>query len=86
MVTTLNIVSQIIHMNLPSFSVYSKKFINKILKLFRNTSNADTDFLNSLFRCMAELLKQYAVYKDLSSEQLKALVGIIRQNLDTYSL
>jgi len=44
-----------------------KKFLNKLFKLFETTgASVDSDFLNSLFKCTAELIKTYATYQDLT--------------------
>jgi hypothetical protein len=66
-VTTLHVLGQIIPLNLPTFKEQMKKFLNKLFKLFETTStSADSDFLNSLFRCTSELIRTYATYQDLS--------------------
>jgi hypothetical protein len=44
-----------------------KKFLNKLFKLFEQSgpasNNSDNiDFLNSLFRCTAELIRTYATF------------------------
>ena len=62
-VTTLHVLGQLIPLGLPSFKDLMKKFLTKIFKLFGNTnSSADVDFLNSLFRCTAELIRSYATF------------------------
>ena len=78
-VTTLHVLGQIIPLGLPSFKALMKKFLSKIFKLFETTSSkSDSDFLNSLLRCTAELIKTYATYQDLSPPQIKALIFIIK--------
>ena len=85
-VTTLHVLSQLIPLDLPSFKELMKKFLNKIFKLFETTSSSsDNDFLNSLFRCTAELIRTYATYQDLTQPQVKTLVAIIKQNLNSSS-
>lgn len=42
----------------------------------------DADFTNSLFKCTAELIKTYSTFNDLSEQQLKMLLTIIKQNLN----
>jgi hypothetical protein len=80
-VTSLNIMIHVIHLGLPSFKQLLKKFLSKILKLFEKASNTDVDFLNSLFKCVTELIRTYSVYSDLSEVQVKTLVLIIKANL-----
>jgi hypothetical protein len=63
-VTSLNIMSQIVHLGLPSFKENLGRFLSRIFKLFEQSS--DNDFVNSLFKCTSELIKTYAIYKDLS--------------------
>jgi hypothetical protein len=65
-VTTLHILVNIIHLGLPSFKTLLKKFLNRIFKLFNTAQNSDHEFLNTLFRCVTELIKTYSVYSDLS--------------------
>lgn len=65
-VTSLSIISQIVGMNLPSFKTNFSKFLNKIFKLFEQTQNSDTDFINSLLKCTSELIRLYSVFSDLS--------------------
>ena len=48
-----------------------KKFLNKLFKLFEQSgpasnNNDNIDFLNSLFRCTAELIRTYGTYQDLT--------------------
>ena len=62
-VTTLNVLGQIIHLGLPSFKELMKKFLNRLFKLFeQSNADADPDFLNSLFKCTSELIKNYATF------------------------
>jgi hypothetical protein len=61
-VTTLHILAEIIHLGLPSFKELMKKFLGRIFKLFGQTNSADSDFLNSLFKCTSELIKTYCVF------------------------
>ena len=84
-VTTLHILMHVIHLGLPSFKLLLKKFLNKILGLFGQASNTDTEFLNSLFKCTGELIRTYSVYADLSETQVKTLVLIIKANVTSYS-
>ena len=65
-VTTLHILVNIIHLGLPSFKNLMRKFLIRIFKLFNVSQNNDTEFLNTLFRCVTELIKTYSVYTDLS--------------------
>ena len=65
-VTTLHILVNVIHLGLPSFKTLLKKFLNKIFKLFEAAEGSDNEFLNTLFRCVTELIKTYSVYNDLS--------------------
>jgi hypothetical protein len=66
-VTTLHILNHIIHLGLPSFKKLLRKFTSSIFKLFSQASaSKDHDFLNTLFKCVAELLRTYSVYADLS--------------------
>ena len=53
--------------------------------MFKQASQTDTDFLNSLFKCVAELIKTYSVYNDLSEIQIKTLVLMIKSNITNYS-
>jgi hypothetical protein len=70
-VTTLHVLGQLIPLGLPGFKELMKKFLNKIFKLFESTgASADNDFLNSLFRCTAELIRTYATYQDLAQPQI----------------
>ena len=84
-VTTLHILIHVIHLGLPSFKLLLKKFLNKILALLNQASKTDTEFLNSLFKCVGELIKTYSVYADLSEVQIKTLVLIIKANVNSYS-
>ena len=61
-----------------------KKFLNRIFKLFNAAQNSDHEFLNTLFRCVTELIKTYSVYNDLSETQIKTLVLIIKTNVDSF--
>jgi hypothetical protein len=74
----------VIHLGLPSFKLLLKKFIGNILKLFAKASNTDTEFLNSLFKCVTELIRTYSVYNDLSEVQIKTLVQIIKANVSNF--
>jgi hypothetical protein len=66
-VTTLHVLGQLIPLGLPSFKELMKKFLNKLFKLFETTgASVDSDFLNSLFKCTAELIRSYATYQDLT--------------------
>ena len=65
-VTTLHILVNIIHLGLPAFKHLMKKFLNRIFKLFNIAQSSDNEFLNTLFRCVTELIKTYSVYTDLS--------------------
>ena len=67
-VSTLHVLGQIIPLGLPSFKDLMKKFLNKLFKLFDNSGvNAgDQDFINSLFKCTAELIKTYATFQDIT--------------------
>ena len=66
-VTTLHVLGQLIPLGLPSFKDLMKKFLNKLFKLFETTgASVDSDFLNSLFKCTAELIRTYATYQDLT--------------------
>ena len=83
-VTSLAIMSQIVHLGLPSFKEHLGRFLSRIFKLFEQSS--DNDFINSLFKCTAELIKTYSVYKDLSEIQIKALVEIIRSHMHKFAV
>jgi hypothetical protein len=83
-VTTLSIMIHVIHLGLPSFKLLLKKFIGNILKLFAKVSNTDTEFLNSLFKCVTELIRTYSVYNDISEMQVKTLVQIIKVNVSNF--
>ena len=61
-VTTLHILVSIIHLGLPAFKTLLKKFLNCIFKLISVTQGSDHEFLNTLFRCVTELIKTYSVY------------------------
>ncbi len=61
-----------------------KKFIGNILKLFAKVSNTDTEFLNSLSKCVTELIRTYSVYNDISEMQVKTLVQIIKVNVSNF--
>ena len=74
----------VIHLGLPSFKTYLKKFMSQVLKLFEKASNTDTEFLNSLFKCITELIRTYSVYNDLSEVQIKTLVLIIKANVSNF--
>ena len=65
-VQTLQIVTHVIHLGLPSFKTLLRKFINRIFKLFTTNTSADNDFANSLFKCTSELIRTYSVFNDLS--------------------
>ena len=82
-VSTLHILGTFLGLGLPSFKELLKKFLNKIFKLFEQTSTTgDSDFINSLFKCTSELIKNYAVQSnELTQAQLKTLVSIIKQYL-----
>jgi hypothetical protein len=75
----------VIHLDLPTFKILLKKFLNRILKLFNGASNSDSEFLNSLFKCTSELIRTYSVYSDLSDLQIKTLVLIIKANVNNFS-
>lgn len=85
-ITTLHVLGMIINIGLPSFKLLMKKFLNRLFKLFEQTSASnsmqDADFTNSLFKCTAELIKTYSTFNDLSEPQLKMLLTIIKQNLN----
>lgn len=85
-VTTLSIVTQIVGLGLPSFSLHLKKFLNRIFKLFQQSQATDSDFTNSLFKCISELIKNYAVNQDLSEHQIKTLVKIIRDCVEKHKI
>lgn len=84
-VTTLHILVNVIHLGLPAFKTFMKKFLNRIFKLFNVSQNSDVEFLNTLFRCVTELIKTYSVYCDLSETQIKTLVLIIKTNVTGFS-
>lgn len=65
-ITTLHILVQVIHLGLPAFKHLMKKFLNRIFKLFDVSQSSDVEFLNTLFKCVTELIKTYSVYCDLS--------------------
>ena len=65
-VTSLHIMTQILDYNLPSFVELQAKFLSRMFKLFDETQSAESDFINSLFKCTSELIKTYSIYKDLS--------------------
>ena len=83
-VTSLNIMSQIVTLGLPSFKEHLGRFLSRIFKLFEQSS--DSDFINSLFKCTSELIKTYSVYKDLSDVQIKTLVEIIRSHIHKFAV
>jgi len=83
-VSTLNILLTVVHLGLPSFTTLLKKFLNRILKLFSQTSTDDPDFTNSLFRVASELIRTYSIYNDLSDTQVQTLVLIIKSNLAAF--
>ena len=86
-VTTLHILVNVIHLGLPSFKTLLKKFLNRIFKLFEGanqSTTADHEFLNTLFRCVTELIKTYSVFCDLSETQIKTLVLIIKNNITSF--
>ena len=85
-VTSLNIMTQIIGLGLPSFKELLRKFLNRIFKLFQQTQSSDSDFLNSLFKCTSELIKTYAIYQDLSDVQIKTLVEIITAHINKFAV
>jgi len=85
-VTSLSIITQIVGLGLPSFKQLLKKFLNRIFKLFQQTQATDSDFTNSLFKCISELIKNYAANQDLSDYQIKALVQIIRDSVDKHKI
>ena len=41
--------------------------------------------MNTIFKCVAELIRTYAVYSDLSDVQIKTLVLIIKANLSNFA-
>ena len=84
-VTTLHLLVNIIHLGLPSFKQLLKKFLTRIFKLFNIAQNNDNEFLNTLFRCVTELIKTYSVYSDLSDTQIKTIVSIIKNNVTNFS-
>jgi len=84
-VTTLHVLTQIIHLGLPMFNQLLKRFLARIFKLFSLSNNSDAEFLSSMFKCTSELIKTYAVYQDLSETQVKTLVLIIKTNLNSHS-
>ena len=89
-VTTLHVLGQLIPLSLPTFKDLMKKFLNKLFKLFEQSgpasnNNDNIDFLNSLFRCTAELIRTYGTYQDLSQPQIKTLVHLIKQHLNSTS-
>ena len=84
-VTTLHILVNIIHLGLPAFRTLLKKFLTRIFKLFNGAQSSDEEFLNTLFRCVTELIKTYSVYTDLSETQIKTLVLIIKANVSNFS-
>lgn len=81
-VAALSIVTQIVGLGLPSFSEHLKKFLNRIFKLFQQSQATDSDFTNSLFKCLSELIKNYAVNQDLSDYQIKTLIEMIKDSVD----
>ena len=85
-VTSLNIMTQIVGLGLPSFKELLGRFLSRIFKLFDQTQSSDSDFINSLFKCTTELIKTYAVYKDLSEVQIGTLVKIIGTHLHQYAV
>lgn len=85
-VTALHIMTQIVGLGLPSFKELLRKFLNRIFKLFQQTQSSDSDFLNSLFKCTAELIRTYAIYQDLSEVQVRTLVEIIKTHIDKFSV
>lgn len=93
-VTTLHVITQLTPYQLPSFTELCKKFLSRIFKLFESqtisSSQGDTEFTNSLFKCTAELVlksrkKNTALSSAISEVQLKTLLDIIRDNLDKQS-
>lgn len=60
--------------------------MNRIFKLFQQSQATDSDFTNSLFKCISELIKNYAVNQDLSDYQIKTLVQIIRDCVDKHKV
>jgi hypothetical protein len=89
-VTTLHVLGQLIPLSLPTFKDLMKKFLNKLFKLFEQSgpasnNNDNIDFLNSLFRCTAELIRTYGTYQDLTQPQIKTLVHLIKQHLNSTS-
>jgi|LauGreDrversion4_2_1035121.scaffolds.fasta_scaffold39346_5 hypothetical protein len=82
-VSTLHVLGSIIPLGLPSFKGLMKKFLNKLFKLFETSGASDLDFINSLFKCTAELIKTYATFQDLSQPQLKTLTTILKQNINS---
>lgn len=84
-VTTLHLLVNIIHLGLPAFKQLLKKFLNRIFKLFNIAQSNDNEFLNTLFRCVTELIKTYSVYSDLSDTQVKTIVLIIKSNVTNFS-
>ena len=81
---TLQILSNVAYLKLPSMDFFKKKFITKIFKQFEQTFIGDSDFLNSLFRCLTQFIKT-RTFEELSEHQLRTLISVIKQNLDTYS-
>lgn len=73
-VTSLNIMTQIVGLGLPSFQELLGRFLSRIFKLFNQTQAQDSDFINSLFKCTSGLIKTHSIYKDLSEVQIQTLV------------
>ena len=65
---------------MPSIKFYIRKIINFLL--FQNTS--DSEYMNSLFKCAAELVRY--MKSELSDYQIGKLVEIIKANLEHYSM
>ena len=82
-VSTLHVLGSVIPLGLPGFQGLLRKFLGKLFKLFESSGTGDLDFINSLFKCTAELIRSYATFQDLSQPQLKTLTTILKQHVNS---
>lgn len=79
---TLHVLGKSIRLSLPSIKFYCRKIINNLFILF--TTTADSEFLNSLFKCTSEMVKY--MKNELSEYHITKLVEIIKANLEHYQI
>ena len=81
-VNTLHVLGKCIRLQLPSIKYHCRNIINNLFLLF--TTSADSEFLNSLFKCTMEMVKHMKA--DLTDHQIGRLVEIIKANLEHYQM